>query len=167
MEHTLAFDAPAAEIHAHFISEEYWRTLTEFYRGLNPRTELTLFRAEDGGADVALSQVLPRDDLPPIARTVMPVDMVITRRQHFGPYDPQKRCAIGTFVATMPRAPGRLDGGYELSDTDIGCRFRVRSSCKVSIPLVGGTLEELILTNMRIMFDEERNFTAGWLAARR
>ncbi|MCK0175723.1 MULTISPECIES: DUF2505 domain-containing protein [Mycobacteriaceae] len=166
MEHTLAFAAPAAQIHALFVSEDYWRSLAGFYRRLDPGTELTEFRAAGGGADVALRQVLPRADLPQIARKVIPVDMVITRRQHFAAYDAEKHWATGTFEATMPRAPGRLRGDYELSDTGTGCSFRVRSSCKVSIPLIGGTLEDLVLTNMRIMFNAERDFTAGRLSAR-
>lgn len=167
MVHTLTFDAPAAEIHAYFVSEDYWRSLADFYRGLNPGTELTLFRSDDGGADIALRQMLPRDELPPIARRVIPVDMVITRRQHFDPFDHRNRRGTGTFVATMPRSPGRLAGGYVLSDIPTGCRVQVTTECKVSIPLVGGTLEDLVLTNMRAMFDAERDFTAGRLAAGR
>ncbi|WP_422742353.1 DUF2505 domain-containing protein [Mycobacterium sp. WMMD1722] len=167
-EHTLGFDAPADEIHARFVSEEYWRALTEFYRDLNPRTELVHFAADEaGGADVALRQVLPREDLPPVARQAMPVDLVITRRQRFDPFDRETRRATGSFEAVMPRAPGRLGGDYDVADTPAGCRVRIRSTCKVSIPLIGGTLEDLILTNMAQMFDAERDFTAAWLAGRR
>ena len=167
MEHTLAFDAPAARVHAQFASEDYWRRLSEFYRGLNPRTELTMFRSDEHGTDIALRQVLPRDDLPPVARKVMPIDMVITREQHFGPFDEGARQAAGTFAATMPRAPGRIGGTLTLSDTAAGGRLRIASECKVSIPLVGGTLEDLILTNLRQMFDAERELTADWLAESR
>jgi hypothetical protein len=167
MEHTIAFDAPAAHVHAQFTSEDYWRSLTEVYRALNPRTELMLFRSVAGGTDIALRQVMPRDDLPPVARKVMPVDLVITREQHFDPFDDGSARAHGTFAATMPRAPGRLDGRYELSDTPNGSRLLVHSSCKVSIPLVGGTLEDLILTNMRTLFDGEQRFTAERVAGRR
>jgi hypothetical protein len=166
MEYTVAFDAPAAHIHAQFTSEDYWRSLTEVYRALNPRTELTLFHSDARGTDIALRQVMPRDDLPPIARKVMPVDLVITREQHFDPFD-DGAGAHGTFAASMPRAPGRLDGRYELSDTATGSQLLVRSACKVSIPLVGGTLEDLILTNMRHLFDGEQRFTADRVAGRR
>jgi hypothetical protein len=96
----------------------------------------------------------------------MPVDLVITRRQRLDPFDHEKRTATGSFDAGMPRAPARLGGDYDLSETSAGCRFLIRSTCKVSIPLIGGTLEDLILTNMRLMFDAERDFTAGWLAGR-
>ncbi|WP_231643300.1 DUF2505 domain-containing protein [Mycolicibacterium baixiangningiae] len=167
MEHTVTFDAPAAHIHSQFTSEEYWRTLAEVYRELNPRTELTLFRSDARGTDIALRQVMPRDDLPPIARKVMPVDLVITREQHFDPFDAAAARAEGTFAATMPRAPGRLDGRYELADTATGSQLRVRSSCKVSLPLVGGTLEDLILSNMRHLFDGEQRFTAERVSGRR
>jgi hypothetical protein len=167
MEHTIAFDAPAAYVHAQFTSEEYWHTLAEAYRKLNPRTELTLFRSDERGTDIALRQVMPRDDLPPIARKVMPVDMVITREQHFDPFDDGAEHVDGTFAATMPRAPGRLDGRYELADTPTGSRLRVHSYCKVAIPLVGGTLEDLILSNMRTLFDGEHRFTAERVTGRR
>lgn len=167
MEHTVAFAAPASHIHAQFTSEDYWRSLAEVYRGLNARTELTLFRSDERGTDIALRQVMPRDDLPPVARRVMPVDLVITREQHFAPFDDGAERAHGTFAASMPRAPGRLDGRYELSGTPAGSSLRVRSYCKVSVPLVGGTLEDLILTNMRKLFDGERRFTAEWVADRR
>ncbi|BCI51441.1 hypothetical protein NIIDNTM18_07190 [Mycolicibacterium litorale] len=167
MEHTVTFDVPAAHVHAQFTSEDYWRGLTEVYRRLNPRTELTLFRSDARGTDIALRQVMPRDDLPPVARKVMPVDMVITREQHFDPFDDAGARADGTFAATMPRAPGRLDGRYELADTATGSVLRVHSFCKVSIPLVGGTLEDLILNNMRALFDGEQRFTADWVTGRR
>ncbi|KUI36321.1 hypothetical protein AU195_05925 [Mycobacterium sp. IS-1496] len=167
MEHTVAFDAPAAHVHEQFTSEDYWRSLTEVYRALNPRTELTLFRSDERGTDIALRQVMPRDDLPPIARKVMPVDLVITREQHFAPFDDGAARAEGTFAATMPRAPGRLDGRYDLADTPTGSRLRVHSTCKVSLPLVGGTLEDLILTNMRTLFDGEQRFTAQRVSGRR
>ncbi|MCV7267912.1 DUF2505 domain-containing protein [Mycobacterium doricum] len=167
MEDTVVFDAPAAHIHQQLTSEDYWCALTEVYRALNPRTELTLFRSDARGTDIALRQVMPRDDLPPIARKVMPVDVVITREQHFDPFDDASARAEGTFTAVMPHAPGRLDGRYQLADTPTGSRLLVYSSCKVSIPLVGGTLEDLILTNMRILFDGERRFTAGRVSDRR
>ncbi|KUI29929.1 hypothetical protein AU196_03310 [Mycobacterium sp. IS-1742] len=166
-EHVVVFDVPAEQIHAQFTSEEYWQALTEVYRGLNTRTDLTMFRSDARGADIALRQVIPRDELPPIARKVVPVDLVLTREQHFDPFDDGAARAHGTFAATMPRAPGRLDGRYELSDTATGSRLLVRSRCKVSVPLVGGTLEDLILTGIRELFDGERDFTARWLAGRR
>ncbi|MCV7416701.1 DUF2505 domain-containing protein [Mycolicibacterium litorale] len=167
MEHTVTFDVPAAHVHAQFTSEDYWRGLTEVYRSFNPRTELTLFRSDARGTDIALRQVMPHDDLPPIARKVMPVDMVITREQHFDPFDDTAARADGTFAATMPRAPGRLRGRYELADAGSGSHLLVRSYCKVSIPLVGGTLEDLILSNMRTLFDGEQRFTADWVTGRR
>lgn len=163
-EHVVEFDVPAEQIHAQFTSEEYWQALTEVYRGLNTRTDLTRFRSDARGTDIALRQVIPRDDLPPVARKAVPVDLVLTREQHFDPFDDG---ALGTFAASMPRAPGRLDGRYELSDTAAGSRLLVRSHCKVSIPLVGGTIEDLILTGIRQLFDGERDFTARWLAGRR
>ena len=102
--------------------------------------------------------------LPPIARSVMPVDMIITRTQHFDPYDHDKNRATGTYAASIPHGPGSFGGRYFLTDTENGCRLRLASVCKVHIPLVGGALEDLILHHIKQLFDAEEAFTADWIA---
>jgi hypothetical protein len=52
------------------------------------------------------TQNLPRAYLPPIARTVMPVDMIITR-------------------ASIPAGPGHFGGKYVLTDTHDGNQLRL------------------------------------------
>ena len=101
---------------------------------------------------------------PPIARTVMPVDMVITRTQHFDRYDHEKNRANGTYAASIPHGPGSFGGQYFLTDTDAGSRLRLASVCKVNIPFVGGALEDLILHHIKLLFDAEEAFTADWIA---
>ena len=102
--------------------------------------------------------------LPPIARTVMPVDMVITRKQHFDRYDHDKNRAKGTYSASIPHGPGSFGGQYFLTETDAGSKLRLASVCKVYIPFVGGALEDLILHHIKLLFDAEEAFTADWIA---
>jgi Protein of unknown function (DUF2505) len=109
-------------------------------------------------------QNLPRKYLPPIARTVMPVDMVITRTQHFDRYDHEKNRAKGTYAASIPHGPGSFGGHCFLTDTDAGSRLRLASVCRVNIPFVGGALEDLILHHIKLLFDAEEAFTADWIA---
>ena len=99
MDYTIAFDAPAEKIYQDFTSREYWQTLMDAYRFLTPQSEITRFRSDERGTDIVFKQNLPRMYLPPVARTVMPVDMVITREQHFDPYDHTK---AGRRAATAP-----------------------------------------------------------------
>jgi len=95
---------------------------------------------------------------------VIPVDMVITRSQHFDPYDHANNRGGGTYAASLPHGPGRVSGQYFLTETDTGSRLRLASMCKVHIPFVGGALEDLILHSIKYLLDAEEAFTADWIA---
>jgi Protein of unknown function (DUF2505) len=166
MEHTIAYDAPAEKIYADFTSRDYWQTMMESYRRVSPQSEsqITSFTSDERGTDIAFIHVMPRSELPAIARTVMPVDMVITRTQHFDPYDHANNRAKGTYSASVPHGPGRFGGEYFLTETDTGSQLRLVSVCKVYLPFVGGALEDLILNNIKYLFRAEEAFTADWIA---
>ena len=164
MEYTVAFDVPAEKIHQDLTSRDYWQTLMEIYQLVSPQSEMTHFHSDETGADVVFKQVLPRSDLPPIARSVMPVDMFITREQHFDPFDHSNNRATGSYGASVPHGPGHLGGTYLLTETGTGTQLRIASECRVHIPFVGGKLEDLILHNIHQIFDAEEAFTADWIA---
>jgi hypothetical protein len=164
MDHTIEFDAPAEKIYQDFTSREYWQTLMDAYRFLTPQSEITSFVTGERGTDIVFVQNLPRMYLPPIARTVIPVDMIITRTQQFDPYDHDTNSAKGSYAASIPHGPGSFGGRYFLTETDSGSRLRLASVCKVHIPLVGGALEDLILHHIKQLFDAEEAFTADWIA---
>ena len=95
----------------------------------------------------------------------MPVDMIITRKQHFDPLRPRRRTARkGTYSASIPHGPGSFGGEYFLTETDTGSQLRLASVCKVYIPFVGGALEDLILHHIKQLFDAEEAFTADWVS---
>ena len=109
MDYKIAFTAPAEKIYQDFTSRDYWETLMDAYRFLTPQSEITKFTSDDTGTDIVFKQNLPRMYLPPIARTVMPVDMIITREQHFDPYDHANKHGKGSYRAskgTRPRQKG-------------------------------------------------------------
>ena len=167
MDYDVAFDAPAEQIYADFTDRRYWDTLMGAYGWLTPQSEITHFHSDASGTDIVFKQLLPRSELPPVARAVMPVDMVIIREQHFDPFDPDTNRAEGSYRATVPAGPGYFAGKYFLSDTGSGSQLRLASVCKVRIPLVGGTLEQLILSNITTLFDAEGAFMADWAAGKR
>lgn len=166
MDYKISFDAPAEKVYQDFTSRDYWQTLMDAYRFLTPQSEITKFRSDESGTDIVFKQNLPRMYLPPIARAVMPVDMIITREQHFDPYDHAGRRGRGTYRASVPHGPGHFGGTYILTETGSGSQLRLASVCKVHIPLVGGALEDLILHHIRQLFDAEEAFTADWIAKR-
>ena len=157
MDYTITFDAPAEKIYQDFTSRQYWQTLMDGYRFLTPQSEITKYSSTERGTDIAFTQTLPRMYLPPIARTVVPVDMIITRKQHFDPFDHHKSRAKGTYSASIPHGPGSFGGQYFLTETDTGSKLRLASVCTVYIPLVGGALEDLILHHIKALFDAGRS----------
>ena len=164
MDYTIAFDAPAEKIYQDFTNREYWQTLMDAYRYLSPRSEITKFVSGERGTDIVFVQNLPRMYLPPIARTVVPVDMIITGKQHFDPYDHKQNRAKGTYTASMVGIPGQFGGQYFLTETGTASRFRLASVCNVWIPFVGGALEDLIMHHIKQLFDAEEAFAADWIA---
>src|SRR3954452_12948479 len=86
MDYRIDFRAPAEKIYQDFTSCAYWETLMDAYRFLTPQSEITTFTLDGSGNDVIFKQNPPRACLPPVARSVIPLDMIITREQHFDPY---------------------------------------------------------------------------------
>jgi hypothetical protein len=163
LEYTLAFDVPAETLYAVYASGEYWQTLMDRYDELTPgKSDITEFRADAQGIEVAFRQVLPHAEMPAILRTVIPLDMAITRRQCFGPFDGGG--ASGHYAASISHAPGRLDGRYALTGGPSGCRLRIDSTCKVAMPLIGGKLEDMVMQTVNDVFTVEEAFTADWIA---
>jgi hypothetical protein len=164
LDYNVAFEAPAEKIYQDFTSRQYWDTLMDAYRFLTPQSEITRFASGDDGVHIEFKQNLPRMYLPPLARTLITADLIITREQHFGPFDPQTNAAHGSYSASVPHAPGQFGGHYFLTETDGGSQLRLASECKVWIPFIGGRIEDLILHHITLLFDAEEAFTADWIS---
>ncbi|AQA06159.1 hypothetical protein BVC93_05710 [Mycobacterium sp. MS1601] len=167
MEHLVEFEATAFRIYTEFTDREFWESLMSAYRWQRQISELTDFRTGESGTDIVFRQVMPRSELPSVARAVMPVDMVVTREQHFDPFDRETASAEGTYKASIPAGLGHFGGSYHLTETASGSRLRLASVCKVSIPFVGGTLEQLIMSNITGLFDSEGAFMSDWVSRHR
>ncbi|GAC1411404.1 MAG: hypothetical protein NVS4B6_32450 [Mycobacterium sp.] len=69
--------------------------------------------------------------LPPLARVVIPTDLIITRKQHYNPHGHDRKRPKGTYSTSIPHGPGSFGGQYFLTETDTGSRLRLTSVCKV------------------------------------
>ncbi|MBF6464491.1 DUF2505 domain-containing protein [Nocardia beijingensis] len=149
------------ELYAALSNRDYWEARMEEMRKLTPGNQVARLEAGDGGIDVELHHVLPRDMLPEIAQTVMRKDMVITRKESYSPYDAEE--TTGKYSASIPAGPGSLGGAIRLFPTETGCTMRFSSEAKVFIPMVGPRLEQLMLVNLVDLFRGEAEFTVRWL----
>ena len=165
MDYRIAFAAPAEKIYQDFTSRAYWETLMDAYRFLTPQSEITKFTSDGSGTDIVFKQNLPRMYLPPIARSVMPVDMIITREQHFDPYDHANKRGNGH----LPREHPARAGPLRRQVLPHRNRYRAAScgwsaSARCTSRSIGGALEDLILHHIKQLFDAEEAFTADWIA---
>ena len=141
--------------------KQYWDDMMAGFQMISPHCEVEDFRSDETGLRVVLKQTIGRDQLPALAQTVLMKDMVITREESFGPFDPDN--TKGTYNASIPAGPGSLNGWQELFPTETGCTIRKTTEVKVYIPFVNGKLEQMMLVNLVDLFRAEAAATLRWL----
>ena len=164
MSYVVAVDKPAAAVYRDFTNIGYWEDLVAFYRENSVRTEIERFSTDASGTDIAFTHIISAQDLPAIARPVVPASFAITRQQHFDPLDEAAGRAAGHYRAEVPVAPVEISGDYVLSDTAGGSQLELRTLCRAKVPLIGGQIEYLVVNGLRTLFSTEGEFTTEWVA---
>ncbi|MFT3716750.1 MAG: DUF2505 domain-containing protein [Gordonia sp. (in: high G+C Gram-positive bacteria)] len=139
----------------------YWDDLTAGFRMLTPICEVDEFTSGPDGMRVVLKEGIPKEMLPPLAQTVVGKDMIITRVETFGAFDPST--TEGTYTASIPAGPGSLKGRQLLTRSDTGCTVRKTTEVKVYVPFINGKLEQMMLVNLVDLFRAEAEFTRDWV----
>jgi hypothetical protein len=163
MDYVIDLDKPAEALYQSFTSRDYWEDLVAEHGRLYEST-LTRFNCDANGTDIVFSHTLSRKDLPPVAAAVVPLNITVTREQHFDPFDSASDSAHGHYQALVP-APMDFRGTYVLSKSETGSALHLNSVCTVKVPLVGGKIEQWVLGGLRGLFDRERDFTRDWIAS--
>lgn len=163
MDYVVTLDKPAVDLYEGFTSRQYWEDLLAEHGRLYEST-LTRFSHDSTGTDIVFTHTLSTKDLPAVAAAVVPLNITVTREQHFDPFDPASNSAHGHYQALVP-APMDFTGTYVLSESATGSALRLNSVCTVKVPLVGGKIEQWALSGLRGLFDRERDFTRDWIAA--
>ena len=163
MDYVIGLDKPVADLYQSFTSLEYWEDLIAEHQQ-HTDTELIRFSSDETGTDIAFTHTVSRRDAPSMIAAVVPLRLSITREQHFDPFNTATNSADGHYRALVPAAPLHFDGTYVLQHTPEGSELRLRSLCKVNVPLVGGKIEQWVCDGLRGLFDSERDFTRDWIA---
>lgn len=151
------------DVYAALTNRDYWEARMVEMRKYSPNEVISIDASEDR-IEVVLHHILPREMLPEIAQSVMRKDMVITRKESYGPFGPEVE---GTYSASIPAGPGSLTGTMRLFPTETGSTMRISSNAKVFIPMVGPRLEQLMLVNLVDLFRAEAEVTQKWLDDRK
>lgn len=163
MDYVITLNKPAVDLYESFTSREYWEDLVAEHGRLYEST-LTRFSHDADGTDIVFSHTLSSNDLPPVAAAVVPLNITVTREQHFDLFDSASNSARGHYQARVP-APMDVGGTYVLSESAAGSALHLNSVCTVKVPLVGGKIEQWVLGGLRGLFDAERDFTRDWIAS--
>ena len=168
MSYVVQVDKPAAAVYRDFTTIGYWEDLVAFYRENSVRTEIQRFSTGVSGTDIAFSHTISAQDLPAIARPVVPGSFTITRQQHFDPIDETGARAAGHYTADIPRAPVEISGRYVLSDvgpaSDGASQLELQTLCRVTVPIIGGQIEAFVVNGLKTLFSTEGDFTTAWVA---
>lgn len=168
LEYTIAFDAPAARVYGEYTRRDYWEESMQAFREHTPLSEVTHFAShDDTGTDIVIKHLAPPALLPGILRAVLPIDVVITREQRIEPFDRVRDRAEGGLRLSVPATPILFAGTFVLSDTGTGSQLQLAVVCKAPIPLIGGKIEEAIVSHFPNFFDFEEQFMAKWIAEQR
>lgn len=162
IEHRAGFAHPADVVYSTMVDADYLRARLAEIGG----REAALLEHDTSGGSVRyhLRHGLDAKHLPSVVRGALGGDLSIDRFEQWrgsaeGGY-------AGSATVTVPGTPAQLTGDLWLADADGGCALSMDGTVSVSIPLVGGKLEETIARYVRELLDNEQAFTARWIAGR-
>lgn len=159
-EYTADLPGSPAALHALYMTEDYWVDRVAVTGG--PDDELVEFTPADGGATVVVKQVIPDEKIPSAARKVVSGQLAIVRKTVYSAFDGES--ATGDAHAEALSGLGVIDGsGTAVSTGADQCQESVAGTVKVSVPLLGGKLEKLVVSYLHELFDNEYAHVATWL----
>jgi len=162
IEHSDSYASSPAALHAALTDERYWQARIAAVGG--PGAALESVKATNDGVQVQLTQAISEEHLPSIVKRVKSGDLIVERTESWGPLD--RGAASGTFSATVAGTPIKMRGTHSLSGDTTSCTYRTTGDAQVSVPLIGGKIEQVIVDNITRLLAIEQQFTEQWLAER-
>ncbi len=162
IEHTATYAHSPAAVHAALTDEAYWTARLAEIGGSG--ATLDYYRSTDGGAEVVLTQVIAAANLPAIVGRISPGDLSITRTEAWSALDDS--AATATVTALIAGTPARVTGTSTLGGAAERTTVRVRGEAQVSVPLIGGSIEQAVADNVVRLLEAEARFTEQWIAGR-
>lgn len=163
---SLSLDAPVAvdEILAAFAEEEYWQArLAAFDGGTATLDGLTVEPGRSVTAALTVSLFASR--LPKVVTALVPGDFEMARTETWHPVG--DGTARGVITVKVPGAPVAAAGEVSLVPVGTGSRLQFSTSVRVNIPLVGGQVENFIISRLGDEIRAVQRFTNNWIVTNR
>jgi Protein of unknown function (DUF2505) len=121
-----------------------------------PGAELVSRQVGKCGVIIVLHQAVPSDSLPSFIRSLRPEGLTIRRTESW--------TSSGASVhAVVDGVPGTITAAMRLAPDPAGCVLSAELTAEVSLPLIGGKVEKVIIDNVTKLIASEHQFTLDWL----
>jgi len=155
IDHTLTYpDATVAEVYAMLTDPAYrtavsvYQHVTDFSCDITPR---------GAGAEVAIEQAHGTDRIPSVAQKLVGSEIRFLQHETWASPD-------GADVeVTVPGKPGDIRGTIALAQAGGDVTQHIDIAVRVSIPFVGGKVEDMIATFVGRVFDAQNTVGVTWL----
>jgi hypothetical protein len=155
IDHTLTYpDATVAEVYA-MLTDPSYRTAVSVFQHV---TDFSCAITPDGdGADVAIEQAHGTDRIPSMAQKLVGSEIRFLQHETWASPD-------GADVeVTVPGKPGDIRGTIALAQDGADVTQHIDIAVRVSIPFVGGKVEEMIAMFVGRVFDAQNTVGVKWL----
>ncbi len=153
--HELTYDAPASTVAAMLADPAFREQVCAAQRA----TSYTVGIDQDGGTTtVTIEMEQPTDRVPSFARKLVGATTSIVQSETW--HSPTR----ADVHITIPGKPGEMSGTAVLAETDGVTTETVDLEVTVRIPLVGGKIEELLVTLLTSALKAEQRVGRAYLA---
>lgn len=160
MEHTVSYPFSVQRLWEVLSTEQYWHDLLAAINSSHGK--LQSFEATAETITVQMEQGVPAEKLPSIVTKVRPGDLEIPRRSTFTRAGDR---ITGEIHATVSGAPAKVEGALTAAGDPASATYTAK--VEVSVPFVGGKIEQAIIDQLVELLDAEHDETLTWEAAHR
>ena len=160
--HSARIDAHLETVFASYGDEAFWHDRLAAIG--TPDDSLDEFVTTGDSTTVTVTQHIPDEDIPDVARKVLPGRLIIVRTTTYADFDGERFSSSAR--AEAAGGLGVIDGGSEAVSQGGVVVESATGQVKVSVPLLGGKLEKLVVSHLTRFFDAETQHLNRWTAAR-
>ncbi|GAA4486857.1 hypothetical protein GCM10023094_44180 [Rhodococcus olei] len=161
IEFTANYSLPAEVVHRTLTAPAFWNDRVA--KGADSGVTLTRLESGPGTIDVAVNQVVDTSALPSIVTKLIKGDLAILRSENWSPV--AGGSAAGSFAVDTTGIPVTVRGTYTLTDVDGGSTLTGAGEVDVNVKLIGGTIEGMVVDQVRKIFETDQEAVEEWAAA--
>ena len=156
-EHRATFAATADDVLSTLVDQAF---LTARVRDIGGKSAALLDHELAGDtAAFRLRQGVDAGRLPSAVRSILNGDLVVEREERWRGFESAGRATIGG-------VPAQISSRGQLAGRGGGSELLIRAEVKVSIPLLGGKIEKVVVEQVTKLLAAEAEYAEKWLSER-